>query len=130
KVLGTRVILNNNGIFESLWLYQENPDSAGRSTSYAAPNPTASRSWSEENEAQASDPNQPPPMFVDKSQDSEMRGAAGPAEGDPSAEISRSISDVVAMSIHREGGQVIGYKIRPGRNAEQFTALGLQPDDI
>src|SRR5690606_7334136 len=26
KVLGTRVILNNNGIFESLWLYQENPD--------------------------------------------------------------------------------------------------------
>lgn len=129
KVLDARVILNNNGVFESLWLYQENPDSAGRSTSYSAPDPTASRSWSDENEGQAGDPNQPPPMFVDKSPDSQ-RGVAGPAEGDPSAEISRSISDVVAMSIHREGGQVVGYKIRPGRNAEQFAALGLQPDDI
>src|SRR5690606_18937211 len=59
----------------------------------------------------------------------EMRGV-GPAENDVNAEISRNISDVVAMSIHREGGQVVGYKIRPGRNAEQFTALGLQPDDI
>lgn len=127
KVLSARVILNNNGVFESLWLYQENPDSARRVTSYSEPNPTASRSWTDENEGQAGDPNQPPAVFVDTNQNSQV---SGPTESDVSAEISRSISDVVAMSIHREGGQVVGYKIRPGRNAEQFTALGLQADDI
>jgi general secretion pathway protein C len=44
--------------------------------------------------------------------------------------VSRNLSDVVAMSIYREGGQVVGYKIRPGRDAEKFKTLGLQTDDI
>lgn len=126
KVLDTRAILNNNGVFESLWLYQENDGSRSRVTiNYPAPDQTASRSWPDESDTLAD--NQPPAMFADRNQGSEMRG---PAENDVSAEISRNISDVVAMSIHREGGQVVGYKIRPGRDAEQFTALGLQPDDI
>ena len=34
------------------------------------------------------------------------------------------------MSIHREGGKVVGYKIRPGRNVEMFNNLGLQADDV
>ncbi len=131
RVLDQRVILNNNGRLESLWLHQEG--SAGNqrlsaATRYAAPEPMTSRSWSEENDyVQTED--QPPPQFVDRSPMPEMgQGSAG--ESEVAAEISRNISDVVAMSIHREGGQVVGYKIRPGRNAEQFASLGLQPDDI
>lgn len=45
-------------------------------------------------------------------------------------EVSKTLADVVAMSIYREAGQVVGYKVRPGRNAEAFHALGLQADDI
>src|SRR5690606_26946633 len=53
------------------------------------------------------------------------------AAAEPSmAQVTKTLADVVAMSIYREGGQVVGYKIRPGRNAELFDALGLQADDI
>ena len=30
----------------------------------------------------------------------------------------------------RKGGQVIGFKIRPGSNRELFLSLGLKPNDI
>ncbi len=127
RVMDQRVILNNNGRLESLWLHQENTGSPRRATQQyvAPPEPMVSRSWSEENEYIPAD-EAPPPVHVEHNPEYQE---AGPA-ADPAAEISRNISDVVAMSIHREGGQVVGYKIRPGRNAAQFTALGLQPDDI
>lgn len=127
KVMDLRVILNNNGRFESLWLYQEGAADARRrppAASYTPPANAISRSWSDDGEQQVMEPEQQP-IYVDRSPDA----IAGP-EADPAAEISSNISDVVAMSIHREGGQIVGYKIRPGRNAEQFNALGLQADDI
>jgi general secretion pathway protein C len=127
KVLDLRIILNNNGRFESLWLYQEGAAGGRSQTNYATPDQAASRSWSEESEPATADGNQPP-VFVDRNQ--QAQGDVGPVENDLPADVSRSIADVVAMSIHREGGQVIGYRIRPGRNAEQFTALGLQANDI
>ena len=43
---------------------------------------------------------------------------------------SQSLSDVVSMSIHRENGQIVGYKIRPGRDRQLFDSLGLQADDV
>jgi general secretion pathway protein C len=46
------------------------------------------------------------------------------------SDVGKSLSDVLAMSIYREGGQVIGYKIRPGRDIERFKSYGLQADDI
>lgn len=132
RVLDQRVILNNNGRLESLWLHDEGSDPGNRRSRavnrYTAPvpEPMTSRSWSEESEAVQMD-DQPPPQYVDNGpQPDSVQGS----EADAVAEIGRNISDVVAMSIHREGGQVVGYKIRPGRNAEQFAALGLQPDDI
>jgi general secretion pathway protein C len=125
KVLDGRVIINNNGSFESLWLFKEDPNAPKLTTSYDSLQPN--------NQLAAPDgytnPPHPqqPPMYVDKSQrvDSPRFGA------DPSAAAaSKTLADVVAMSIYREGGQVIGYKIRPGRNAELFNSLGLQTDDI
>lgn len=125
KVLDGRVIINNNGSFESLWLFKEDPNAPKLTTSFAAPQ--ASNEWATPGGYADPPYQQQPPLFVDKSPvaDSPRFGA------DPSAAAaSKTLADVVAMSIYREGGQVVGYKIRPGRNAEMFNSLGLQTDDI
>lgn len=113
KILADRVIINNNGRNESLWLFKDDPN-APKMTSFSAPsNPSID--------------NQPmgarPPISYTPPQ------STAPA-GNDIAQMGNTLSDVVAMSIHRENGQIVGYKIRPGRNAEMFNSLGLQPDDI
>ncbi len=121
KIMSDRVIVNNNGQFESLLLYQENPNAAPISQAYIPPPAVAS--------ARPMQADNPQPSGTDKSPgyDAPERSVAtGPGMG----EVSRNLSDVVAMSIYREGGQVVGYKIRPGRDAEKFKTLGLQTDDI
>ncbi|MGV8834705.1 type II secretion system protein GspC [Cellvibrio sp.] len=124
KVLDGRVIINNNGSFESLWLFKEDPNAPKLTTSFGAP-----QAGGDPTQGGYANPpyQQQPPLYVDKSPiaDSPRFGA------DPSAAAaSKTLADVVAMSIYREGGQVVGYKIRPGRNAEMFNSLGLQTDDI
>ena len=117
KVMSDRAIVNNNGQYESLWLYTNDPNAQPISQAYVPP------------------PNSAP---VGRNWVSERPGAMGPEMQSPneqaangvSSEVSRNLSDVVAMSIYREGGQVVGYKIRPGRDAEKFKSLGLQTDDI
>lgn len=126
RVLDRRVILDNNGRLESLWLDQ---DGAGRRTGSSNGNANyvpPERSWSGDMEPAIVDTE----MAPNASENSSGVADASPAEIDLPADVSSSISDVVAMSIHREGGQIVGYRIRPGRNAEQFTALGLQANDI
>lgn len=124
KVLDGRVIINNNGSFESLWLFKEDPNAPKLTTSFA--NPSANNGMATMSGGYANPPyQQQPPLAVDKSPvvDSPRFGA------DPAA-ASKTLADVVAMTIYREAGQVVGYKIRPGRNAEMFNSLGLQTDDI
>ncbi len=123
KVLEGRVIINNNGSFESLWLFKEDPNAPKLATSFAPPpaanNPAASGGYANPPYQQQSQ------LPVDKSSvvDSPRFGATPEA-------ASKTLADVVAMSIYREEGKVVGYKIRPGRNAEMFDSLGLQKDDI
>jgi len=105
KVLADKVILNNNGQYESLWMYKNDAATPPLVQALTAPPasslmPTAAR---QDSESQAS-------QVV--------------------AQVSHTLADVLAMSVYREGGQVIGYKIRPGRDAEKFKSLGLQTDDI
>lgn len=125
KVLDGRVIINNNGSFESLWLFKEDPNAPKLATSFAGP---AANNGMVTPGGYANPPyQQQPPLSVDKAPvvDSPRFGA------DPAAAAaSQTLADVVAMSIYRENGQVVGYKIRPGRNAEMFNSLGLQADDI
>ena len=117
KVMSDRVIINNNGQYESLWLYVSDPDAPSVSRSVTSPQPVSRPSeLSSGRNGVAYGPELHSPQ--DRS-------------GDPAlAEVSRNLADVVAMSIHRENGQVVGYKIRPGRDAEKFKAVGLQTDDI
>src|SRR6478609_7510734 len=128
KVMTDRVIINNNGSYESLWLYQNDPGASPISQSYTAPPPVATepRRWASDHPG-ANPQMQTPMSERGPGYDVPERVIAS----DPgAAQASRNLSDVVAMSIYREGGQVVGYKIRPGRDAEKFKTLGLQTDDI
>jgi general secretion pathway protein C len=122
KVLDIRVILNNNGNYESLWLFKEDPNAPKIASTYnEAPAPAVNTYTREGGYSQP--PFQQPPQIYGRNSgyESADQGAAA---------MSKTLADVVAMSIHRENGQVVGYKIRPGRNAEMFSSLGLQTDDI
>lgn len=124
KVLDLRVIINNNGSFESLWMYKDDPNAPKLGAAVNPPpqdNPAASGGY-------ANPPyQQQPPVFAGKTPRFDSPAPAGDAG---MAQMGKTLADVVAMSIYRENGQVVGYKIRPGRNAELFNELGLQTDDI
>lgn len=124
KVLDLRVIINNNGSFESLWMYKDDP-----AAKLGNPVATPPAEWAAPGGYANPPYQQQPPVFADKSPrfDSPAPAAAGDAG---MAQMGKTLADVVAMSIYRENGQVVGYKIRPGRNAEMFNSLGLQTDDI
>lgn len=121
KIMSDRVIINNNGQYESLWLYQSDPNA-----------PAISQSSQSQAAAQQIIPAQAPYPSGRPGPSPEMQSPPERGGGsDPAlTEVSRNLSDVLAMSIQRENGQVIGYKIRPGRDAEKFKSLGLQTDDI
>lgn len=40
------------------------------------------------------------------------------------------ITEVIRPSPHIEGGEVVGFRVRPGRNREAFEALGLESGDV
>lgn len=116
KVMTDRVIINNNGQYESLWLYQNDPNAPAVSKPVSTPQPIVSQELLSGRNGGAYGPEVHSPQEKN---------------GDPAlAEVSRNLADVVAMSIYRENGQVVGYKIRPGRDAEKFKSVGLQADDI
>jgi general secretion pathway protein C len=103
KVEELRVILNNNGQREALWLYGEdgmNVQSAQR----AAP-------------ARPSAPAESPPVQQAVVSQEQLQSAS-------------SIGDVVRFMVATENGRMIGYKVRPGRKRELFDQVGLKNDDI
>lgn len=98
RVLDRRVILNNRGSMESLWLFEEGDFKAPKAT----PKPT---------------PRKPSP-------NKNLRTTARPDQ------LPKNIGDVVRFSVHREGGKMIGYRIRPGRDRDLFAQVGLKANDI
>jgi general secretion pathway protein C len=40
------------------------------------------------------------------------------------------ITDIIRLAPHLEEGQMIGFRINPGRDRDSFTALGLEPGDV
>lgn len=96
------IILDNNGRSEKLWLYGED----GTKVAVSRPPPVRT-------------PEPEPEQEVFK------------AEVDESAlkEV-KSIGDVVRFMVATENGQMIGYKVRPGRKRELFDQVGLKNDDI
>lgn len=111
KILPQRVILDNNGRYESLWLYSEE-DFKG-SAAYAnyrdnTPEPMDEQGY------------EPPAQQVSEPVTATVRPE----------QIPRSINDVVRFSVYREDGQMVGYRVRPGRERELFDQVGLQTNDV
>jgi general secretion pathway protein C len=101
KVEDLRVILNNNGQREALWLYGEDGMNVATRAASAAPPPP------------------PPPSNVQQATVSQEQ-----------LQSATSIGDVVRFMVATEGGKMIGYKVRPGRKRELFDQVGLKNDDI
>lgn len=102
KVLPDRVILDNNGRFEALWLYSE-VDFSKSSSSSSSKSSASSRPVRD----------------------------SGPVSRKISADrVPKSINEVIRFSVYREEGKMLGYRIRPGRDRELFEELGLKANDI
>lgn len=104
EVHDVKVILDNNGKLEELWLYGEDGREVASSAPYTPPAPVASTPAAE------------PEVKATVSRDQ--------------LEQARNIGDVVRFMVATENGKMIGYKVRPGRKRELFDQVGLQADDI
>lgn len=113
RVLEQRVILDNKGNFESLWLYSEDDfkKSSRKSSSRRVP---VNRSPVSSRKSELEDSPQPNTISAKARRD----------------QLPKSVGDVVRFSVHREGGKMVGYRIRPGRDRELFEQVGLKTNDI
>lgn len=108
RVLSDRAIINNNGRFESLMLYDE---TAPRTQPVA--------------EAPSGDEG-----VIDRRSDQNITRMAADYRQQLLANPV-SLADVIKVSVAKgDDGSVVGYKIRPGRHQKQFTDFGFQSDDI
>lgn len=117
-----RVVLNNNGNHETLWLYKDDDFKRGntgfvQASSRRPPIPTRQASPEVEETSELT---------------AEFVNGLRPEENQlvPTAEQIKSIDDVIGISMYREGGQLVGFRIRPKRNRQIFDELGLQPNDV
>ena len=121
QVMADRVILNNNGNLETLRLYEEGSAARGNRNNRSR---TAVRP--------PTPPRRSPAARAPSAQTAEFVEGLRPDENQlaPTAQQIKSIDDVVGISMYREGGQLIGFRIRPKRNRQIFDELGLQPNDV
>ncbi len=101
EVLDLKVVLNNNGRLEDLWLYGED----GKNFANAAGNYS------------------PPP--VQSGPETQQASVS-----QQQLQEARNIGDVVRFVVATENGKMIGYKVRPGRKRALFDQAGLKTDDI
>ncbi|MGH1470437.1 MAG: type II secretion system protein GspC [Cellvibrionaceae bacterium] len=128
KVLIDRVILDNNGRYETLWLYQGKEDfvRSGRTVSRQSVSRPPPRTNRRERRLQ----NAEEASAIESARD--LVGAVLPVNGQkiPNANQIKTINELVNVNMHREGGSFVGFKINPKRNPEMFDQLGLKPNDI
>ena len=99
-VYADRVILNRGGQLETLRQPKDLAAAAGRPA--RAPAPIVA----------------PPPSATP----STLREAI--------SENASRLTDILRIAPHVDGGQVVGFRVTPGRDRDAFTALGLQPGDV
>lgn len=128
KILPLRVILSNNGRYESLWLYSDEKLRQGLAVQPPLDD-RPGRSWEGPEEA-GSDPEAGAETESDPEQRPDEAALEEASEQLGQRVGSQSLSDVVSMSIHREEGKIVGYRIRPGRDRSLFDSLGLETGDL
>ena len=127
QVRNDRVILDNNGKLETLWLYKSKEDfrraSQPQYEQAARRAPIPARNRAPREIESDDDLSEAAAAFVDGLRPEQNQLV-------PTAEQIKSIDDVIGISMYREGGQLVGFRIRPKRNRQIFDELGLQPNDV
>jgi general secretion pathway protein C len=110
KVMLDHVILDNAGRFESLWLYDD------EKTTKQVEVPSARSSVKESN-------------LTDRRKKTEVtelaKGYRDRLYKNPS-----SLAEVLRISPAQRNGKMMGYRVSPGRDRKQFSALGFESNDI
>jgi len=124
KVMPKQVVLDNGGTYELLTLFEDS-ELDGQVAGAAARN--SARAGSAERASPEAPDEAPAAQAV----------SAGPAATDLAAQYRerlyndpQSLADVVRITAVRQGDQLVGYRVSPGRAGEDFAALGFEPGDI
>ncbi len=113
KVMPQQVVLDNGGTYELLKLFDKSALSSQVPASRPEPEPQAA--------AAAED--------LDKRTDQDAtRLAVGYRER--LYQNPQSLARVVGVTAVREAGQLVGYRVSPGEDREQFELLGFQAGDL
>ncbi len=117
KVMPQGVVLDNNGTYELLRLF-EGSDLPGQVVSQAAPvNPESTGQVRRRATGQA------PPS-------SRSAGVLAQSFRDKLYENPQSLSAVLTVTAVRENNALQGYRVSPGKNSEQFSQLGFKAGDV
>lgn len=122
QVESKRVILDNSGRKEALSLFDDT-DGGNRNSSRSA---SSGRSVSTARSRASSDDERPSSRVSTPAHNND---GAEP-ERSTLKQMPKSLADVIKFSIARQDGDIVGYKIRPGRNRDAFNSLGLKANDI
>ncbi|MDO8862203.1 type II secretion system protein GspC [Haliea sp. E1-2-M8] len=119
KVMPSQVVLDNGGTYELLLLHQPSDldaQLAGSRQASAVPPRTAQ-------------PASAAVQVVDKRADADAtalaRGYREQLYQDP-----QSLAELVRIAAVRDGGELQGYRLTPGRDREQFERLGFRSGDL
>ena len=99
-----RVILNRSGALETLSLPKDFQGTPGARTTRARRTPTT----------------RPTPRAT------QDRSSLRQVISDNASKL----SDIIRAAPHMQQGQMVGFRINPGRNRQQFASLGLRPGDV
>lgn len=116
RVMADHVILNNSGNYESLWLYDEENKSKPSSR------PSKRNGYSAKS---AKTSERAPVVRPDRKATSLAKDYRKRLYENP-----RSLAEVIRISPSQKDGELVGYKISPGKDAQQFIDLGFRPNDV
>ena len=118
KVMPQQVVIDNNGTYELMKLY-EGPGIAIPTRTARAPRQDAAASLA------SSNPNKASPSATAAEQTALASQYRRQLYDSP-----ESLASVVSVSPVREGERVVGYRIAPGADRVAFDAFGFQTGDI
>ena len=118
QIYADRVILENSGRMETLWLYDEN-GSVARTN-----NTQTQRRTSTSLEPQLlSETSSYNPHAMVRQYSEQFRNSALAADF-------LTLSEIVKISPDYSNGQVLGYRVSPGEHVKEFVRLGFRTNDI
>ena len=112
KVLLDHVIIDNRGSYESLWLYDD--VKKGASTSRSRSRPSSSSAKANTNDMRRNS------QVTEVASDYRKRLYKNPA----------SLASALRISPAQRGGKMLGYRVSPGKDREQFAQFGFKANDV